>query len=544
LPRLRTLAVLIVLLAVPAAPALALPGDLDPGFDGDGKKILAGIGLDYAEAVLVQPDGKIVVAGYPSNAPFDFVVARLNPDGSLDNGFDGDGVTVADFGDSESAQGAALQPDGRIVVAGYTLESTNRNVAVARFNPNGSLDTSFDPGGADGAGKRTIDYGGSDEAEAVLVQPDGKILLGGNGGWTNDLVVARLHPDGSDDTSFDGDGAAGADFGGDDLGYGVALQADGRVVVAGRTPVNADVAVARFNRTGLAGLSLDDSFADDGTRTIDYAGADGGRAVLLQPDRKLVVAGYGGGNTALVATRLNADGSEDTSFDEDGTSGADFGGADRAHAALLQPNGKVVLVGGTSVNEDIAVARLQPGGMLDTTFSFDGKNTVNVGGTSDYGNAAGVQADGKIVIAGETRSGAALVRLEGDPPPDGGGGGGGPGGRAGARTRVPRCAGKPATIVGTVRRDRLRGTRRADVIVALGGRDRISALGGADLVCGGRGDDRLSGGAGPDRLRGQQGRDRLSGGPGKDRLAGGPQRDRCIGGPARDRAQTCETRRR
>jgi uncharacterized delta-60 repeat protein len=542
-----TLLVLALLLLAPTPAAFALPADLDPSFDGDGKKVLANVGLDYAEAVLVQPDGKIVVAGYPSSGEQDFTVARLNADGSLDSRFDDNGVTVADFGDQDIAHAAALQPDGKIVVTGYAAAGTNRNVAVARFNPDGSLDASFDPGGGEGPGKRIIDYGGVDGAVDVLVQPDGRIVLAGYGGTGTDLAVTRLNANGSDDMSFDGDGTAGADFGGFDHGHGVALQADGKIVAGGDTSQNADVAVARFNPTGPADLTFDDSFDADGKRTLDYAGDDNGIAVLVQPDRKLVVAGHGGGNTALTATRLNPDGSVDPGFGKEGTSAADFGGGEEGYAALLQPNGKIVLVGATSVGDDIAVVRLQPGGALDNTFSSDGKTTVNVAGNDD-GYAAALQADGKIVIAGYTSGGAAVVRLEGDPPP-GAAGGGGPGGGVEGGPGTPRCAGEPATIVGTVGRDRLRGTRRADVILALGGNDTVSGAGAADLICGGRGNDNLRGGPGPDRVHGQRGKDALSGGAGKDllaggpsndRLVGGPQRDRCLGGAGRDRTRTCE----
>ena len=532
----------VLLLQTPMAPAIALPGDLDPSFDGDGKRILVGIKLDYAQPVLVQPDGKIVIAGYSSSGNQDFVLARLNADGLLDGGFDRDGVSLADFSDQDIALAAALQPDGRIVVAGYARSAAmDTDVAVARFNPDGTLDASFDPGGAEGPGKRTIDFGSNETADGVLVQPDGKIVLGGRGGATADLAVTRLNPDGSDDASFDGDGHAAADFGGNDSASAVALQADGKIVLAGSTSLNQDVAVARFNPVGTSDMSLDDTFDANGKRTFDYAGNDHGRDVLVQPDGKLVVAGYGGGNTALAATRLNPDGTFDPGFGERGTSSADFGGLEEGNAALLQTNGKIVLVGETPANNDIAVARLQPSGAPDGTFSSDGKTTIDVAGDDD-GYAAALQADGKIVIAGFTDGGAAVVRLEGDPPPERGGGTG-PGTGPGRETQIPRCFDKPATIVGTTRRDQLRGTARPDVIAALGGNDRISGAGGADLICGGRGNDRLSRGRGPDHLRGQQGKDTLTGGPGNDRLSGGAHTDRCLGGPGRDRARACEHRR-
>jgi uncharacterized delta-60 repeat protein len=546
---------IVVALAASAGVAHAAPGDLDPSFDGDGRKTIDYGGEDYASAVAVQPDGKIVLAG--SGGPNgDFAVTRLNPGGSFDTSFDGDGMAGADFGGGDYGRAAALAPDGKIVVAGHT--SVGDDVAVARF----------DPGGADGPGKKTFGYGGRDTAEAVLVAPDGKIVVAGTGNANYDFVVTRLNSDGSFDTSFDGDGTAGFDFGGGDYGNAVAAQPDGRLVVAGDTSIKQDVAIARFNPTGPADMTLDATFDGDGITTFDYGDNDGAQAVALQPDGKIVVAGYGGPGGDVAVTRLNPDGSPDTSFDGDGTAKIKLGGpglSDAGYAVALAPDGKIVVAGVaqlTAVNTDFALVRLQPGGALDTTFSFDGKTTLNYGGY-DGAAAVALQPDGGIVVAGHTSVNydIAVARLEGDPPAvqDGGSGAGGPGadrpGAGGHGTgpgAVPRCAGHRATIVGTAKDDVLRGTPRADVIVALGGDDRVAALGGRDIVCGGKGDDRLLGGSGADRLDGEQGNDtlsgatgndRLSGGPGRDRLTGGPQRDTCVGGGGRDRATTCETRR-
>ena len=522
-----TIVAAVVLLAALSGLAQAAPGDLDPSFDGDGIRSFGALGGDAAHAVLVQPDGKLVLAG---DGGGDFAVARLNPDGSSDTSFDADGTSGADFGGFDFGRAAALQPDGKIVVAGVT--DVNQDIAVARFNSDGSLDASFDPGGTDGPGKKIFGYGGFDIANAVLVQPDGRIVIAGNGG--GNFVVTRLNPDGSFDPSFDGDGTAGADFGGADYGFAVALQPDGRIVVAGQAGED-DVAVARFNPAGLADATLDETFSGDGTKRFGYGGVDSARAALVQPDGKILLIGYGGPSRKLAATRLTPDGAFDPGFgDDDGTASVEFGGDDLGYAAALQRDGKIVVAGEKSGDDDdFAIARLQPGGALDTTFSGDGRTTVDFGG-ADSGTSVALQPDGRIVVAGDTTVGSdiAVARLQGDSPPSGGtGDGSGP--APSGDPRVPRCAGRRATIVGTGRRDRLRGTRRADVIVALGGNDRIRAGRGNDLVCGGAGNDDVSG---------QSGRDRLLGGPGNDRLAGGGGRDHCLGGHGRDRA-VCETRR-
>ena len=533
-----TMVVVAVLLAALSGLAHAAPGDLDPSFDGDGRRTFGALAGEGAAAVLVQPDGKLVLAGYGND---NFAVARLNPDGTSDTSFAG-GISGADFGGFDSANAAALQRDGKIVVAGHT--DVNLDIAVARFNPDGSLDASFDQGGTDGPGKKIFGSDSFDIANAVLVQPDGKIVVVGTG--NNNFAVTRLNPDGSFDTSFDGDGTAGADFGGADYGSAAALQSDGKIVVAGNTG-GEDVAVARFNPTGPADKTLDTTFSGDGTRTFGYGGFDSARAALVQPDGRIVVVAHGGPNREVAVTRLSPDGSFDPGFGDGGTAWVDFGGTDFGNAVALQSDGKLVVAGERSGDDyDFAIARLQPGGALDTAFSGDGKTTVDFG-DADSGSSVALQGDGRIVVAGDTGVGDdfAVARLQGDPTPSGGTGpaGGGPG--------VPRCAGRRVTIVGTGHRDTLRGTRRADVILALGGNDRIRAGRGNDLVCGGAGNDsitgqsgrdRLLGGAGNDRLSGGAGKDSLLGGTGNDRLTGGGARDHCLGGSGRDRA-VCETRR-
>jgi uncharacterized delta-60 repeat protein len=165
--RTALLPILLSLLAAPTALA-ASAGDLDPTFDGDGKAILPFVGAP--RALLVQPDGKLVLAGTNDE---NLGAWRLNPDGSPDRGFDGDGAAVADFGGSEWLSAAALQPDGKIVVAG--------GQAVARLTAAGALDPTFGPGGEDGDGK-TIVTAGQDSltVNAVVAQADGKLALAGS----------------------------------------------------------------------------------------------------------------------------------------------------------------------------------------------------------------------------------------------------------------------------------------------------------------------------------------------------------------------------
>ncbi len=548
-------AVALLALALGATGALAAPGDLDSSFDGDGIKTIDFLAGESAAAVLAQPDGKIVLAGTSGNTLTDnFVVTRLNPDGTPDASFSGDGAAIADFGASDRVNAAALQADGKLVVAGVTEPlGVQSDVAVARFNANGTLDSSFDEDGL-----ATVDYfGGTDGAEAVLVQPDGSIVLAGYGSSNQCFTLVRLNPDGSPDPRFQGadmidTGSFCITFGpGIDAARAVALQADGKIVIAGTNIVdgNENLAVARIEP--VQGTP-DRTFDGDGIRTIDFGGPDAAHSVLVQPNGKIVLAGHGMGPEDFLVTRLNADGSTDQDFAGNGSIGIDFGGTDRGYAAALQANGKIVVAGqSTSLvpgSQPVAsVARLQPGGSLDTTFSGDGRQTINAGA---YGLLIGaaLQASGRILVAGGTGVDMLAARLQGDsaaagggpaPTPGGGPGGrpgnpgGGPGGPGGRRS-APRCNGKLATIVGSERSDRLKGTRRADVIVSLGGNDKVAGGSGNDVICTGAGNDSIDGGAGNDRLYGQDGKDKLGGGSGKDTLSGGGGKDSLSGGSGKD----------
>jgi uncharacterized delta-60 repeat protein len=560
-------AVALLALALGATGALAAPGDLDSSFDGDGIKTIDFLAGESVAAVLAQPDGKIVLAGTSGDALTDnFVVTRLNPDGTPDTSFSGDGAVSADFGAADRVNAAALQADGKLVVAGATQPpGGNANVAVARFNANGTLDSSFDEDGL-----ATLEYFDDvDGAEAVLVQPDGSIVLAGYGSSSQSFTLARLNPDGSPDPRFQGAdmidiGSFRITFGaGVDAARAAALQPDGKIVIAGTNVVdgNENLAVARIEPvTG----EPDRTFDGDGIRTIDFGGPDAAHSVLVQPNGKIVLAGHGTGSDDFLVTRLNADGSTDQDFAGNGSIGIDFGGPGRGYAAALQANGKILVAGESTAlvpgSQPVAsVARLQPGGTLDTTFSGDGRQTFNVGANSVLTGAA-LQASGRILVAGGTGADMLVARLQGDSAAAGGGPaptpragpggrpsnpGGGPGGSGGRRS-APRCNGKLATIVGSERSDRLKGTRRADVIVSLGGNDKVAGGSGNDVICTGAGNDSIDGGAGNDRLYGQDGKDKLggasgkdslSGGAGKDSLSGGGGKDSLLGGPGKDKLQ-------
>jgi uncharacterized delta-60 repeat protein len=380
---------------------MAHPGDLDTSFGNGGKKTINFGGTDAPQAVLVQPNGRVVAAGGGGPAS-SFCIVRLRAaNGTLDPTFGSGGKRVVDFGtDDESVYGAALQPDGKIVLAG----DSRLQVAVVRLKANGALDPTFD-----GDGKKTLSWGAIGRATAVVVAPNGKILLGGfSGPEGGNIQVARLKPNGALDTTFGAAGIATIDFGGDDFGEAMARQADGRIVVAGRSTA-AGAVVARLRATG----ALDPDFGSGGRVTLPGGGS--ARAVLVQPDRKIVVAGNASISAMMVVTRLMPDGSPDTTFDGDGTATIDFGStSDIAAGVVLQPDGRIVVAGYTQASEDVAVARLNANGSPDATFGAAGKATVDFG-VATFGNAVALAPNKRIVVAGQRTGGDdfAVARLLG-----------------------------------------------------------------------------------------------------------------------------------
>lgn len=335
-------------------------GTLDNAF-GNGGKVLTDFngGDDVAYAVSLQSDGKIVVAGYTYNgAVYRFALARYNTNGSLDNSFGSGGKVVTDFGtDDDEAFGLLIQPDGKIVAAGCS-GGTAYDFALVRYNTNGSLDNSFGNGG-----KVITNLGAADdEAFAVLIQPDKKIVAGGLSGNGTALSFAlfRYNADGTPDNTFGSGGKVTTPIK-DPINVvsSLALQRDGKIVAAGYTGNSGtdayDIALARYNSNG----SLDNAFGNGGKVVTDFGATDDEAIdVELQDDEKIVVGGYSGGgsgyNFALV--RYTTAGVPDVSFGGTGKVAVDFGGDD-ACLAIGFFGTRIYAAGGA--NSDVAVAALQ-----------------------------------------------------------------------------------------------------------------------------------------------------------------------------------------
>ncbi len=361
------------------------PGDLDTSFAGNGKKAINFGGMDAAQVVLVQPDGRILLAG-GGGAASSFCAARLRTNGNLDTTFGATGKRKVDFGAAdESAFGAALQPDGKIVLVG----DSHLQPAVVRLNRAGTRDTTFS-----GDGKKIFSWGAIGRVQAVIVLSSGKLLLGGfSGPEGGNIQVARMNPNGALDTTFATGGIATVDFGGDDFGLAMARQANGRIVIAGRSTV-AGAVVARLRTTG----ALDPDFGTGGRVSL---GPGILRAVLVQPDRKIIVAGNAKNPDEMTVTRLNPGGTPDGGFGNAGTATLDFGNlANPLDDAVLQPDGKIVVAGFSQEGQVAAVARLNPDGKPDATFGNAGKATVDFG-VAMFGHAVALQKNGRIVVAGQ-----------------------------------------------------------------------------------------------------------------------------------------------
>jgi len=412
---------------------------LDPSF-GDGGRVSAGV-TGEGRALALQADGKILVVGRRD-------LARFNPDGTLDSTFGTGGVVSTAFNgvSGEEARDLAVQPDGRILVVGFTraaANTTNYDFVVARYNSNGTLDTSFGDGG-----KTTIDfYGRTDQAHRILLQDDGRIVVGGHAGFLstepnsipeNLFALARLTPDGVLDTTFGveppfiGTGKITM-MGGASLAYALASGPDGKVVLGGRTgsdgAANPASALARFNSYGVPDSDSDaDPDVYFGVDASSYGSAflgngDTVRDLHIDADgtiRGVVTTLFGGRYSFNVITFLVPFGSQagrPSPFllsDE-----VDLGPGDDIVTALArQPDGRFVVVGSassTATVSDFGIVRFNADGSADSTFGTDGALTVDFFGAADGANDVIVQPDGKILVTGSARNGSSvgfgLVRI-------------------------------------------------------------------------------------------------------------------------------------
>jgi uncharacterized delta-60 repeat protein len=408
--------------------ALAGSGGLDPSFGTGGTTVLDRRVSTYPTPTRLAAGGKTVVV---TTAEGVITVSRLLTDGSPDPTFDGDGKATIESAGFPSAHALAIQPDGKILLIGFTnMPGPSEDATVWRLNadggsgaPNGALDSTFGKEGTVQLAPFTNTVG-----LAISVQPDGKIVAAGRGFNTtgpNVIAVWRLTEGGALDPTFDTDGVAGISDGTEDSPNAIALAPDGKMLIAGTTELSSaprDAVVWRLKANGGAGglnEALDPTFDTDGQADFDSGGNDQVEDVALQPDGKILLAGNStppAGKPMATVWRVKPNGGSgvtnnalDPTFDSDGVALIDGGGSAAGSALALQPDGKILLAGSAQVGANPSTAMLwrllaaggtgAVNGGLDPTFGTGGATAVNTGSSAGAGGLA-LQPDRRIVVAG------------------------------------------------------------------------------------------------------------------------------------------------
>jgi len=402
----------IILLTVTLLPQLLFSqaGTLDSTFDDDGL-VFTEVGTNAkGNDLVIQNDGKIVLGGFSGPLGHeDYILTRYNEDGSLDTSFDNDGIVITNIStdnDGDYAYAVALQPDGKILLGGNAnMNPTGFEYCLLRFNNNGSLDTSF---GGDGI--VTTTDGGT--IKSLVIQQDGKILANGYTYVFPNTVIStiRYNSDGSIDGSFGTNGIVYTD----PTGHGgtatdIDVQSDGKIVICGYgydsiTISGHDIYLLRYNTDG----SPDTSFGTNGF-VITALGpeTDAANTLLIQPDGKIIIGGefQTDGHADMTVLRYNTNGSLDTTFDDDGVVITEISPEnDNIWDATFQADGKIVVAGGVykpTQSIDFVLVRYNGDGSRDTTFGLgNGIITTDINHDYNWANAVGLQDDGKIVIGG------------------------------------------------------------------------------------------------------------------------------------------------
>ncbi len=391
-------------------PTLISAGTLDATFAGDGtRSVPVGSGEGMAQAIAVLSDNKYVVAGWSDSGGGDFDVSLLsfNSDGSLDTTFSGDGRQITALAGIDKANDLAVQADGKLIVVGES-QNGSADFLIMRYTAAGELDTTFA-----GDGMRTQSLSAQDDkAHALALQSDGKIVVAGSSGFN--YAITRYDGDGNPDLTFDTDGVfTGSFVNNTSVAAALALQADGGIVVAGYAWSGSswDLAVARHTATG----ALDTSFSGDGKLLINLdnsSALEAINAIAIQSDGKILLAcntpGSGGDLQDGVLIRLNADGTFDTGFGGgDGIVTLNTSARDDFNSIEIQADGKIIAAGNDQTGFGNAlIARYNADGSLDTAFANGGVFTTLFGsGTSEIYDLA-FAANGQIVAVGSSYTGA------------------------------------------------------------------------------------------------------------------------------------------
>jgi uncharacterized delta-60 repeat protein len=476
-------------MATGIAVTLGNPGTLDTSFSGDGKLTASvGTGSSIGARVLVQPDGKILVGAESNNGDFsDFTLLRYNANGSTDSAFGSAGKLTVAFGSGDDyLYGLALQPNGGIVASGTTWPGdsfdTDGDAALVRFTGAGLLDGSFGSGG-----KVVTPIGSGDDGLAFgsAVQPDGKIVVAGfkyNSATDSDIAVLRYTTGGVLDSSFGSGGKVTTSLGsGEDAALALVLQPDGKIVVAGGTDSaddDVDFALVRYTTTG----ALDPGFGTSGRVITEIGPADDAvAAIALQADGKILVAGItdNGHDSDIVLLRYLTNGSLDTSFGAGGKVITALSSEnDIAFGIAVQPDGRIVLAAASDPfnNGDFVALCYRPDGSLDTRFDGDGIARIEFGAGIDSAAGIALQEDGRIVLTGQSWTGShfdiAVARLFGT-------------------SNLVKGTAADDTLAGASGDDTIKGNGGVDILKGGAGTDMLYGGTGNDKLTGGTGADKF-----------------------------------------------------
>ncbi|MDN3723010.1 T9SS type A sorting domain-containing protein [Aequorivita sp. SDUM287046] len=363
---------------------------------------------NFATATKVQPDGKILVVGDSGEpATYKATVVRFNADGSLDTSFGTGGNATITIPTAKSfGMDVALQDDGKIVVGARTWDNVTGDFVLARLNADGSFDSSFGTNGV-----VIANSGASDVAASLLIADDGKIYMAGDS--DNNFSIAKFNTDGTMDTSFGTNGWSIIAFSSSSYAQDIAFQNDGKIVMGGFSIISGgryQMAAARITADG----ALDNSFGTDGKVAFNFGiDHDIATALGIQSDGKIVLGGhtYITSNPRLsydfAVARLNTDGSLDTTYGNNGVTTTQIvDEANYANGLVIQADDKVVLAGRTvkEFDYDFAMIRFNTDGTLDSTFGNAGKVSTDNDGKEDHGYAIALQPDNKIILAGHSYS--------------------------------------------------------------------------------------------------------------------------------------------
>ncbi|MEI8047944.1 MAG: T9SS type A sorting domain-containing protein [Bacteroidota bacterium] len=344
------------------------------------------------KAICLQPDGKILITGYAGNgATYGSVLARYTSDGILDATFNQTGYVLTYFGRDNNGAEVVVQPDGKIIMAG----TSDRNFVFTRLNTNGTLDSSFGLGGY-----FSFSFRGWEEAYEVALDSKNRIVTLGPG------IVSRNNYDGKQDISFDQNGRLIERYCGITNGDGaLAIQNDNSIIIGGSYNPSYNNRVFRLVRY-LENGTLDVTFGNNGLVSTSFNNEESVNAIAVQPDGKIIAAGQtrtpNTNNYAFALARYNTDGSLDNSFDSDGKVITNVGGYNGANSVKIQPDGKIIAAG--YADNNFAIIRYNINGSLDLSFDSDGIAITDFGSDGyESATAIAIQKDGKILAAGKTR---------------------------------------------------------------------------------------------------------------------------------------------